>query len=188
MSKLILRSIFFLASAFAITNLFQDVAMAQTSRPSCKASAQESTKAQRNSEKLASQVTRAQEMLKKLETTRQTSIKRLDDRLKNITSNAAVNTANCFIGSGITSIIKGKDNYQKCLERAKRTAELAAERAAKAKINIEQQKARVNSLADSKKALLEQKVTRLQGELATQQATAASAKARYDACIAAGGI
>lgn len=188
MSSFFLRTMFSFALTLTFYGIFHEGALAQTTRVSCKASGQEYSKAQRNAEKLANQATKTQEMLKKLEELRQRNLQRLDERLKNIATNTATNTAKCFVGSAFTDLFKGKGDYQKCLDRAKRAAEVAAERAVKTKIAIEQQKSRLNANADSKKALLEQKLTRLQGEITTQKATAASAKSRYDACVAAGGI
>lgn len=180
LTLLSLLSIFLIFSA--------EFAQAQSTRLSCKDSGREYSVAQRKSEKLTSQITKTKSDLQKLEAIRQRNLQRLDERLKKITENTANNTAKCYAGTGITNLIKGKGDYQKCLERAKKSAAAAAERAAKASLAVKQQREKVNSSADAKKALLTQKVVRLEGELSTQQALATSAKVKYDACIASGGV
>lgn len=186
--RFLFGTIFSFLLALIFASGFVQEAQAQTTRISCKQSNKEYTLAQKKADRLTSEIAKTKQALAKLESNRQKSLAALDNRLKMLATQVGTNTAKCFVGAGITSIFKGKGDYQQCIERAKKAAEAAAERAARTKLAIEMQKSKVNSTAESRKALLEQKLTRLEAELATQQATAAAAKASYDSCVAAGGI
>lgn len=189
MKKLVIRSIFFLAMGLVFLAGPSKGAYAQANRVSCKQSNKEAMVASRNADKLASQVTKTQDAISSLEKKREASLQSLDSRLSSIATGSVARTAGCFVNSGLGSLFGGgKGSYKQCIERAKATAEAAAKRAAQTAISLQGQKSRVNSMADEKKASLEQKISRLQAELATQQATAAAAKAKYDACVAGGGV